>query len=97
MSAAPEDIAAMRADGDLLDYIRSLTGRPPQQRVASKSEPPPIIPRACLGAWPDGTSSPGPLRPQPSGAWEHALHRYRTGADHNDPPCQCGCQNGGTP
>jgi hypothetical protein len=97
MSPEIEDIAAMRADGDLLDFIRSLTGQPPKQRTAPEPEPAPVIPRSRPGAWPDGTSPPGPLKPQPPGAWELALDRYRTGADHNDPPCECGCRNGGPP
>ncbi|CAH9419566.1 hypothetical protein SGL43_06621 [Streptomyces globisporus] len=65
MTAAPEDIAAMRADGDLLDYIRSLTGRPPKQRQAEpKPEPKPCYHIRRPGAWPCGTAPTGPT-PKP--------------------------------
>lgn len=85
----------MRADGDLLDYIRSLTGRTPKQRVAAEPEPPPVIPRSRPGAWPDGTSPPGPIRTEAAGAWAAALERHRTGVD--GPRCECGgCTKGGT-
>ncbi|WP_329309361.1 hypothetical protein [Streptomyces microflavus] len=65
MTAAPEDIAAMRADGDLLDYIRSLTGRPPKQRQPEpKPEPKPCFHIRRPGAWPCGTAATGPtLKP----------------------------------
>jgi hypothetical protein len=61
MTAAPEDIAAMRADGDLLDYIRSLTGRPAKSKPAATEPEQAAYPaRARVGAWPYGTRSPGP-------------------------------------
>lgn len=61
MTADPADIAAMRADGDLLDYIRSLTGRPAKAKpVVTEPEPMAYPPRTRVGAWPNGTRSPGP-------------------------------------
>lgn len=57
----PEDIAAMRAEGTLRDYIRMTTGRP----VVTTPEPdvedaPPCYHIARPGAWPCGTAASGP-------------------------------------
>ena len=62
----PEDIAAMRAEGTLRDYIRMTTGRP----VAAAPEPVATEPETpCYhirrpGAWPCGTAATGPT-PKP--------------------------------
>ena len=70
MSADKDDIAALRDQGDLLDYIKSLTGRhqkAPRQRQAAEPEAP-CFHIARPGAWPCGTAatgpSPGPTCPQ---------------------------------
>ena len=66
MTADEADIAALRKEGDLLGYIKSLTGRPPQQRRAEPEAP--CFHIARPGAWPCGTAatgpSPGPTCPQ---------------------------------
>ncbi|MFF5473383.1 hypothetical protein [Streptomyces achromogenes] len=57
----PEDIAALRADGDLTAYLISLTGRTPATPKPADAEPEPPtyhIPRK--GAWPCGTAPSGP-------------------------------------
>lgn len=59
-----EDIAAMRADGDLTNYLIALTGRSrskPKQTEAEQPEPIYHIPRK--GAWPCGTAASGPTPP----------------------------------
>jgi hypothetical protein len=61
-----EDIAAMREDGDLTDYLIALTGRsrikPKPTKTAAEPEPPAYhIPRK--GAWPCGTAPSGPTPP----------------------------------
>lgn len=59
MTAGPEDIAAMRADGDLLDFVRSLAaGTAPKKPPAD--EPPDDIEISISrpGAWPTGTHAP---------------------------------------
>jgi hypothetical protein len=90
VSAAPEDVAAMRADGDLLDFVRSLAPSVTAKAPPADEAPPDIeisIPRP--GAWPVGTQPPGPPEsPAPPGAWGHALDRYRAGEDTGR-PCEC--------
>ena len=59
-----EDIAAMREDGDLTDYLIALTGRSRTKPKPAEAEPEPPayhIPRK--GAWPCGTAPSGPTPP----------------------------------
>jgi hypothetical protein len=62
VSLSPEDIAALRKDGDLESYLRSLTGTPPPKpapaEAAAPEEPDYVIPHR--GAWPIGTAASGP-------------------------------------
>ncbi|MGY4931597.1 hypothetical protein ACWD7T_10830 [Streptomyces sp. 900116325] len=76
MTAAPEDIAAMRADGDLLDYIRSLTGRPPKPRQSTPETAKPQIHIRRPGAWPCGSAASGPT-PAPCTDCANASHAIR--------------------
>jgi hypothetical protein len=64
MSAGPEDFAALREDGDLERYLRSLVSS-----VQPQPEPPPAEPEVPAeleyviphrGAWPIGTAPGGP-------------------------------------
>jgi hypothetical protein len=64
MTAERDDIAALRADGDLVNYLLSLTGRTPTKPPPAEpaDEPPAYhIPRP--GAWPCGTAASGPTPP----------------------------------
>ena len=57
----PDDIAALRADGDLVDYLRSLTGTAPAKSTPAEAEPEEpdyVIPHR--GAWPIGSAASGP-------------------------------------
>ncbi|MET7429584.1 hypothetical protein ABZT16_11380 [Streptomyces flaveolus] len=59
-----EDIAAMRKDGDLTDYLIALTGRSRTKPKPAAAEPEPPayhIPRK--GAWPCGSAPSGPTPP----------------------------------
>lgn len=61
MNPGPEDIAALRKDGDLESFLLSLTGAAPPQTVAPEpapAEPDYEIPHR--GAWPIGTAASGP-------------------------------------
>ncbi len=60
-----EDIAAMKADGDLKDYLLSLTGRAPKAKPkpALAAVPSPGYRIAHSGGWPLGTAASGPTPP----------------------------------
>ena len=67
MAADIEDIAAMRADGDLKDYLLSFAATAP----APKAKPKPTLSAvespgyriAHVGGWPLGTAASGPTPP----------------------------------
>lgn len=89
MSADPADIAALRADGDLVAYLRSLTGRP-APAPPKTPEPEPEIPRARPGAWPIS----GPL-PRPTFAAvevDRAVAEYRAWELDGRPACDTTCE-----
>lgn len=58
----PEDIAALREDGDLIGYLLSLTGAVPPKPEPAEPEVPaePEYFIAHRGAWPIGTAPSGP-------------------------------------
>jgi hypothetical protein len=64
MSIDPADIAALRADGDLKDYLLSLTGRTPAKpKPTLTAVPSPAYRIAHTGGWPLGTAATGPTPP----------------------------------
>lgn len=68
-----QDIAAARAEGDLVAVLLMAAGAPvtaaaPKQRTRA---PAPLMPRSRPGAWPDGSRSPG-LSPE-AAAYLHQL------------------------
>lgn len=65
MTADEADVAAMREQGDLIDYIKSLTGRVPKQRSTEPADETPCYHIRRPGAWPCGTAATGPS-PGPS-------------------------------
>lgn len=85
-----ENTAAMKREGDLGRYLRDQirAGQARRDKPAQKAPPRPTGHKP--GTWPSGTSPPGPLKPQPPGAWDAALERHRTGADRDSDPCHCG-------
>lgn len=61
MNGDLEDVAALRADGDLAAYLLSLTvstPEPAQKPDAAPEEPDYVIPHR--GAWPIGSAPSGP-------------------------------------
>ena len=56
----PADIAAMRADGSLHEFLQVLTGRPPAKPKPQAKDEPPAYHIARPGAWPCGTAATGP-------------------------------------
>ncbi|MER7053410.1 hypothetical protein [Streptomyces sp. NPDC000351] len=63
----PEDIAAMRADGSLRDYLKYLTSQAARPEPATKpvlvAVPTPGYRIAHPGGWPLGTAATGPTPP----------------------------------
>lgn len=61
MSIDPADIATMRKQGDLKDYLLSLTGRAPKVQPEPAAEPAePGYRVAHKGGWPIGSAATGP-------------------------------------
>ncbi|MEV5944648.1 hypothetical protein [Streptomyces sp. NPDC051994] len=89
MNAEPADIAALRADGDLVAWIRSLTGRPAPAEP-KPPDPEPEIPRERPGAWPIS----GPVaRPQfPAAEVDRAVAEYRAWELNCRPACTTTCE-----
>ena len=56
----PADIAAMRADGSLHEFLQFLTGRAPARPKPQAKDKPPAYHIARPGAWPCGTAATGP-------------------------------------
>lgn len=88
----PADIAAMRADGSLHEFLQFLTGRKPKPAPAQPA-PEPELPRARPGAWPDGTQPPSPRPPMSPKAIQHGIDDYRAwiaaGRPVWDDTCHC--------
>jgi hypothetical protein len=67
MTGDLDDIAAMRADGDLKDFLLSLTATPPAPKCTAKptltAVPDPGYRIAHVGGWPLGTAATGPTPP----------------------------------
>jgi hypothetical protein len=64
MTVDPADIAALREQGDLKDYLLSLAGRTPTKPKPAVAEPTgPGYHIARPGAWPCGTAATGPTPP----------------------------------
>lgn len=81
-----DDITALRGEGDLANYMRSLiqptkSAAPgPQKRKPRKWGAVPIPADHRPGQWPPGTSPPGPApeRDRPAADWDDAVNRHRT-------------------
>jgi hypothetical protein len=101
----PDDVAAMRRENggkDFRLFLRQQIAEGQARRATpDKPAPPPKPPGYRPGAWPSGTSPPGPVRNQhTAAAWTAALDEYRdwlTTTDHpelDNPTAhrqQCAC------
>lgn len=90
-----EDVAAMRAESggaDLKAFMRAqiAAGRARREPV-SKAEPP-KPPGHRPGAWPTGSSPPGPPPDWriPKPVWDAAVRHYRNEEHSPDQSCDCG-------
>lgn len=91
-----DDIAAMRRESggaDLRAFLRQqiATGRARRTNRPKPATPPPP-PGHKPGAWPAGTSPPGPPpeRSLPKELWDAAVRHYRNTESFPDQPCDCG-------
>jgi hypothetical protein len=86
------DVSAMHREGDLGRFLRDQIRAGRARRATPDKPAPPLKPPGHRpGVWPSGTSPPGPVKPQPPGAWAQALERHRLGLDSQHDPCHCGC------
>jgi hypothetical protein len=93
-----DDITALRQEGDLKGYMRSLlrptntTASTPKRRRKPAWGAVPIPPDHKPGQWPPGTSPPGPSpeRSLPPGEWEAATRHLSNLTNRPDQPCDCG-------
>lgn len=87
-----DDVAAMRSENGGKDF-RLFMRQQIRDGQARRGKPTPVKPAAPPGyrpgAWPSGTSPPGPLRDR-GADWDHALNRYRAGLGSDRDPCHCG-------
>jgi hypothetical protein len=87
-----DDIAALRTEGDLKGYMRSLIQPTRQAATPGKRTRKPswgAIPIPAdhkPGAWPSGTQPPGPSpeRSLPPETWDQAVNDYRATAQTED-------------
>lgn len=60
---SPEDIAAMRAQGDFRDFLRSLKAAEAAQPAPLAAVPEPAYRITHTGGWPLGATASGPTPP----------------------------------
>lgn len=81
-----ENTAAMRREGDLPRYLRDQIRAGNSRRTTPPKTVTPKPPGHRPGAWPSGTSPPGPVpNPYPPAAWAAALTDYRQWRNANFP------------
>lgn len=95
----PEDVKAMRRQGDFRAFLRQQVAEGRARKHPAKPAAVPRPPGHVPGAWPAGSRPPGPIAAAPPGAWTAALERYRdwlaTAVQPERPEpgqhCPCGC------
>ena len=91
-----EDVAAMRRENggaDLRAFMRQQIRVGKARRDSKpKPAPPPSPPGHRPGAWPTGTSPPGPPpeRSIPKPVWGRAMRHHSNEINRPDQPCDCG-------
>jgi hypothetical protein len=90
-----DDIKAMRNENggqDLRAFMRQQIANGKARRGDQPKPAPPPPPGHRPGAWPTGSSPPGPP-PEwslPKPAWDAAVRHYRNEEHRPDQPCDCG-------
>ncbi|KMS79572.1 hypothetical protein ACH49_12150 [Streptomyces leeuwenhoekii] len=89
-----DDIKAVRAEGraELRALMRAQIDIGRARRTPPERQAAPSPPGHRPGAWPTGSSPPGPP-PEwsyPKAAWDAAVRHYRNTQHFPDQPCDCG-------
>ncbi|MFF6940424.1 hypothetical protein [Streptomyces lavendulae] len=84
----PADIRALRQQGDIGAYLRQQIAAGRARKTTPPPDPSPPEPGHVPGTWPAGSQPPQPIPAPPPGAWDDALHRYRTGTQTGT-RCEC--------
>lgn len=89
-----DDIKAVRAEGreELRALMRAQIDIGRARRTPPKKPTPPKPPGHRPGAWPTGSSPPGPP-PEwqiPADAWRRATRHHSNEINRPDQPCDCG-------
>jgi hypothetical protein len=89
-----DDVKAIRREGagELRSLLRAQIAIGKARREPAVKAPPPKPPGHRPGAWPTGSSPPGPP-PEwsiPKPVWDAAVRHYRNTEHHPDQPCDCG-------
>lgn len=89
-----DDIKAVRAEGrsELRALMRAQIAIGKSRREPAPQAKPPRPPGHKPGAWPSGSSPPGPPPEwsRPKAEWDAAVLHYRNTEHHPDQPCDCG-------
>lgn len=84
-----EDVTAMRREGDLSEFVRSLIRRPGTRKPAPQA---PAPPGHTPGKWPSGTRPPDPPPPIPDTEVARAVQEYRDWMAAGRPKIQTACE-----
>jgi hypothetical protein len=90
-----DDIKAMRRENggaDLRAFMRAQIASGKARREPPPKAVPPKPPGHRPGAWPTGSSPPGPPRDWqiPKPVWDAAVRHYSNEEHRPDEPCDCG-------
>lgn len=85
----PEDVKAMRRQGDFRSFLRQQIAEGQARKQPPKATPAPRPPGHIPGDWPAGSQPPARIAPAPPGAWMAALQRDRDGTQTGT-SCECG-------
>lgn len=87
----PEDVKAMRKQGDLRAFMRQQIAAGQARKTPAKPPPPAPRPGHTVGAWPAGSRPPSRIPDTDPAAWTAALQRDRDGTQTGT-TCHCpGC------
>ena len=90
----PADMAVLRKEGFRGQVLRDLIAEGVARKTPPVVVPVPRQPGRKPGAWPPGTSPPGPVVQDTDADWDAALDEYRAWTAADCPPCGHHCECG---